>query len=123
MGKLDFSLEYYANATNLEFLGDVLDRNMNPKYKALNKCLCETVEDFGLVSFEALDIQDAQSVFRILKLIDKANGFAYTGLDRVEQEKLGNLNIPDIDYEYTRIAEIQERYVDYSSDNSDDEQQ
>jgi GTPase SAR1 family protein len=57
LGKLDFDLEYYANATELEFLEDVLDKQMNPKFKEMNRCLCEAVSDFGLVSFSVLDIQ------------------------------------------------------------------
>lgn len=47
---------------------------------------------------------------RLIKSIDKANGYIYTGTASVAAE-LKKLNVPDIDFEYYRVAEIQEKYV------------
>lgn len=45
------------------------------KFRRLNKMLCEVIQDFGLVGFTTLNIQDSDSVRDLLKLIDKSNGF------------------------------------------------
>ena len=39
--------------------------------------MCELLDDFSLVSFETLNIQDAESVGRVLARVDKSNGFIY----------------------------------------------
>ena len=37
------------------------------------KAIAEVVEDYSLVSFTTLDIQDKKSVYNVLKLVDKSN--------------------------------------------------
>lgn len=44
--------------------------------RRLHEAMCELVEDFGLVTFETLDIQDTESVGRLLTRIDTSNGFS-----------------------------------------------
>lgn len=50
-------------------------------HRKLSKGLCELVEDYGLVRFVPLAIEDKQSVQYILGLVDKANGALYASLD------------------------------------------
>lgn len=38
------------------------------------------VQDFSLVSFHTLCIEEKESVYKLLKSIDKANGFVFGGL-------------------------------------------
>ncbi|EED93911.1 predicted protein, partial [Thalassiosira pseudonana CCMP1335] len=47
------------------------------KYHKLHHELCDVVEDFGLLSFLPLSIQDAESVGRVLARIDKCNGYVF----------------------------------------------
>jgi GPN-loop GTPase len=47
------------------------------KYRKLTGALCELVEEFSLVSFTPLDVQDKDSMHRLAVLLDKANGFAF----------------------------------------------
>ena len=45
--------------------------------RRLHAACCELIDDFGLVSFETLNIQDAASVGRVLSKIDKSNGYVF----------------------------------------------
>lgn len=47
------------------------------KYKGLNEKVCSVINDYALVNFVALNILDKNSVLRLLKLADTANGYAY----------------------------------------------
>ena len=43
---------------------------------------CQVVEDFGLLSFHPLAIENRDSVRSLLALIDKSNGYVFAGLAR-----------------------------------------
>lgn len=45
------------------------------KYRKLNEALCKLVEDYQLVSFQTLNIEDKDSVYELLKYIDKTLGY------------------------------------------------
>jgi len=47
------------------------------KYHKLHHELCEMVEDYSLLSFLPLSIQDAESVGRVVARIDKCNGYVF----------------------------------------------
>jgi hypothetical protein len=47
------------------------------KRRRLHAAMCELLDDFSLVSFETLNIQDAESVGRVLSLVDKSNGYVF----------------------------------------------
>ena len=51
--------------------------NFSRKYRKLHKELCEVVEDFSLLSFLPLAIQDAESVGRVVARVDKCNGYVF----------------------------------------------
>ena len=93
-GDLDFNLEYYADVQDLHYLADVLSgdadetandaerktpvvgtRFLRRKYGKLTRQLCEVVEDFGLVNFATLSVEDKESVQRLCALTDKCVGY------------------------------------------------
>jgi Tfp pilus assembly major pilin PilA len=47
------------------------------RHQNMHKELCEVVEDFGLLNFVPLNINDAESVGRLLAKIDKCNGYVF----------------------------------------------
>jgi hypothetical protein len=83
--------------------------------------LAETVEDFSLLSFLPLDIQDAESVGRVVARIDKANGYVFVASSRQTQNKNANMTPTTEDIfqcaiqsetsMYESIADVQERLV------------
>jgi len=80
-GKLDFNLDFYTEVMDLTYLFQYLDASSpTSQFIQLNKAICNLIQDFSLVSFVPLNIQDKESVHRLVKQIDKANGYVYGGL-------------------------------------------
>jgi len=84
----EFPLSFYKNPINSELLNEQLDlMNINPKFKKLNKLISEFVIDYGLVSFDFLDVKDQKRLNKIASLVDKANGYIYLDTGRLQDEK------------------------------------
>lgn len=79
-GELTFRPDFYLKARGLDRLADAAGAGLPPRFARLTAELCEVVEDFGLVGFVPLAIEDRESVANIVSLTDKANGFAFAGL-------------------------------------------
>lgn len=47
------------------------------RFSELNERICELIEDFGLVSFETLAVEDKRSMLRLQRVLDKATGYVY----------------------------------------------
>nr|KAJ0209873.1 hypothetical protein LSAT_V11C400219160 [Lactuca sativa] len=131
-GKLAFNLDFYMDVQDLSYLQHHLDQDpRSSKYRKLTKELCEVIEDFGLVNFTTLAIQDKESVTNLVKLIDKTNGYIFQGIDATAVE-FSKIAIAPTDWEYYRYpfnkfhfnfttAAVQEKYMkDDDNFDSDD---
>lgn len=49
------------------------------RYRKLSAGLGELIEDYGLVNYTLLAIEDKDSVARVLALVDKATGYVFMG--------------------------------------------
>ncbi|CAD6339113.1 unnamed protein product [Miscanthus lutarioriparius] len=86
-----FNLDLYTDVQDLSYLQYHLEQDpRSAKYRKLTKELCNVIDDFGLVNFSTLDIQDKESVGNLVKLIDKSNGYIFSTIDSsaVELAKL-----------------------------------
>ncbi|KAG7670837.1 hypothetical protein Ndes2526B_g01403 [Nannochloris sp. 'desiccata'] len=81
-GALEFTPDFYLRAQGLDHLADAVEESLPPRFAKLTREMCNVVEDFGLVGFTPLAIEDKESVAHIVALVDKANGFAFAGLAR-----------------------------------------
>ncbi|KAL4448240.1 hypothetical protein ABPG75_005459 [Micractinium tetrahymenae] len=84
-GELAFSLDFYLQAQGLGHLAEAMEGSFPPKFRRMTEELCEVIEDFGLLSFHPLAIEDRDSVRALVALIDKANGYVFAGLARQGQ--------------------------------------
>lgn len=110
-GKLAFNLDFYTDVEDLSYLQNHLDQDpRSSKYRKLTKELCEVIEDYGLVNFSTLAIQDKESVTNLVKLIDKTNGYIFQGIDASAVE-FSKIAIAPTDWEYYRTAAVQEKYM------------
>ncbi|KAI0560532.1 GPN-loop GTPase [Gracilaria domingensis] len=119
LSKVDLIEQYGTLSRNLDFytevgdLGKLLEElGQDPrlrKYAKLNEAIVDVVEDFPFVSYHTLDIQNKESVMRLVKAIDKSNGYMYANLDgqKVTYDLL--VGKPDMDNRW--VAEVQERYM------------
>ncbi len=93
------------------------------RYRKLHQELCEVVDDYSLLNYLPLDINDAESVGRLVARIDKCNGYMFTGRKKSgsgkENSKESN-SIEDMfqcamqvdsEWGYEQIADVQERFM------------
>eukprot|EP00922_Rhytidocystis_sp_ex-Travisia-forbesii_P043360 GHVS01064688.1.p1 GENE.GHVS01064688.1~~GHVS01064688.1.p1 ORF type:complete len:320 (+),score=50.16 GHVS01064688.1:45-1004(+) len=117
---LDFRLDYYAENQDLSQLLQVM-HNKHPrqeKFGALNAAICELVEDYNLIAFRPLDVQDKESVLAILKEIDNANGFSLGSVNA--DLSLFDVAISSTDTLGDKWGLLHERYIDKSDEEGDD---
>ncbi|EJF56546.1 cytoplasmic protein [Dichomitus squalens LYAD-421 SS1] len=75
-GDLDFNLDFYTEVQDLSYLENLLSQQ-SPRYAALNMAICSLIEDFGLVGFETLAVEDKESMLHLTRIIDKATGCVF----------------------------------------------
>uniref|UniRef100_T1JFR6 GPN-loop GTPase 2 n=1 Tax=Strigamia maritima TaxID=126957 RepID=T1JFR6_STRMM len=113
--KLHFNLDFYTDVLDLDYLLDYLpDDPFVAKYKKLNQLLAGVVRDSGLVHLVPLNIGDKEMVARVVKLVDRTNGYAFGSN---EERNIGRLLSTAIgfDADYFSAANVQEKYVDNDS--------
>ena len=113
---LPFNLEFYTEVQDLSYLLPHLSSSttnptsLDEKFQGLNRAIIELVEDFALVGFETLAVEDKRSMMTLLQAIDRAGGYAFGGAEgtgdgvwqTVMREGFRGMN----------IGEVQERWID-----------
>mmetsp|Transcript_17881 Transcript_17881/g.29378 ORF Transcript_17881/g.29378 Transcript_17881/m.29378 type:complete len:220 (-) Transcript_17881:16-675(-) len=93
-GKLAFSLDYYTEVQDLSYLLEHLDSDpFSQRFSSLNRALCELVEDYGLISFQTLNISNKNSALKVLKEIDKVLGYVQSSSEL--EAMMGISALPD----------------------------
>lgn len=78
--------------------------------------MVELIEDFSLVGFYTLCIEDKASVLNLMKQIDRANGYVFGGLER------GNDSIFQVISSigaFESISDVQDKYMAHAHDIPD----
>lgn len=122
-GPLPFDLNYYAEARDLDRLLPVVEKEfpgqLASKYAKLTEAIAQVVEDFGLVEFEVLAVEDKRSMISLLQVIDKANGYLFgtteIGGDTIWAEATRGGGYVGVD--------IQERWIDYKEEYDEAERE
>lgn len=111
---LPFNLDFYTEVQDLNYLLPSLEAESpmftTGRFQKLNEAVIELVEEFGLVSYEVLAVEDKKSMMSLLQTIDRAGGYAFGGAEGANdsiwqvaiREGLGQLS----------VADIQERWID-----------
>lgn len=114
-GSLPFKLDYYTEVQDLQYLKPLLEKESNSilgkKFVRLTEAIGELIEDFNLVSFEVLSVENKRSMIHLLNIIDKANGYMFgtseIGGDTIWSEATRQSSlIKDID------VDIHERWIE-----------
>lgn len=121
--ELAHRLDFYTQVQDPSRLFKILeDGTVLDKYKRLNLALCELVEEYSLVGFYALCIEDKNTVLKLAAAIDKCNGYVFGGLER------GNEFVMDSavrwgSYYADEVSLVDEKYllrdIDESADSDD----
>ncbi|KAK7043884.1 hypothetical protein VNI00_008050 [Paramarasmius palmivorus] len=75
-GELDFNLDFYTEVQDLSYLENALSAS-SPRFAALNMAIISLIEDFSLVGFETLAVEDKDSMIHLTRAIDRATGYVY----------------------------------------------
>ncbi|KAK5102979.1 hypothetical protein LTS08_003782 [Lithohypha guttulata] len=82
---LPFNLDYYTDVQDLDYLIPSLEAESptfaTGKFQALNKAVCQLIEEFGLVGYETLAVEDKKSMTALLRVIDRAGGYVFGGAE------------------------------------------
>lgn len=114
-GPLPHKLAFYTEAQDLAHLLPDLEAESSimrsPKFAGLNEAIIKLVEDFALVGFETLAVEDKKSMMHLLQIIDKAGGYAFGGAeganDTVWQVAMRQgSTVMD-------VSDVQERWIDH----------
>ncbi|CAH8564241.1 unnamed protein product [Heterobilharzia americana] len=125
-GELDFNLDFFTEVLDLQYLIDRLhktddDNNnlFNVKYKRLNRAIIDLIQDRSIVQFLLLDIQDLSHMERVMRYVDRANGYVF---GPSEQHSLQSLlhSASGVELAPDWIGMIQEKYMSKSYDDHDD---
>lgn len=111
---LPFNLDFYTEVQDLNYLLPHLEaessRLAHEKFGPLNNAIVDLIEEFGLVAFETLAVEDKKSMMNLLRQIDRAGGYAFGPAEGANdsiwqvavREGLGTMDVRD----------VQERWLD-----------
>lgn len=108
--RVQFGIDFYTEVLDLSYLLESLDENpITHRYKKLNAALVSLVEDYSLVTFSPLNINDQQCLLRLKNAIDKANGYIFgSGEERSIQALLSSA--VGAEYEHQQTGFIRDAY-------------
>ncbi|CAN8200436.1 unnamed protein product [Coccothraustes coccothraustes] len=110
-GRLAFNLDYYTEVLDLSYLLDHLASDpFFRNFRRLNEKLVEVIEDYSLVSFVPLNVQDKQSMRQVLQAVDKANGCSFGDGEQRGLEALMSAAV-GADFHFSSTLAVQEKYV------------
>lgn len=123
-GKLPFRLEYYTEVQELSHLVPVLEKESNSplgqNFVKLSETLAEIIEDFNLVSFEVLSVENKKSMINLLATIDKTNGYSF-GTNEIGGDTVWNDAVRSSSSHLIDI-DIHERWIDNKEEYDQQEQ-
>ncbi|XP_055067865.2 GPN-loop GTPase 2 [Misgurnus anguillicaudatus] len=120
-GKLAFNLDFYTEVLDLSYLVEHLA--LDPffkKFHQLNKKLAEVIQDYSLVSFVPLNVQDKESMMQVLRTVDKANGYCFGDLEERNLQAMMSAAV-GADFQFSTTLGVQERYVEGTEKTVEDE--
>ena len=114
---LAFNLEYYTEVQDLDYICDHLNTQRHTsRLEGLNRAICEMIEDFGLVSFETLAVEDKLSMMKLVRLTDRACGYIFQS-GSIENDSALSLFSSAIGSLPTELqTDVQERWLDARED-------
>ena len=129
---LPFNLDFYTEVQDLEHLLPHLEAEQNnttissimsdptsdptqefpqTKFTALNHALIQLIQDFGLIGFETLAVEDKTSMTNLVHAIDRASGYVF-GTDKGSNESVWQIAMQEGWGGKMDIRDVQERWID-----------
>lgn len=112
---LPFNLDFYTDVQDLSYLTSYMEEEessaaRSARFHRLNEAVANLVENFSLVRFEVLAVENKKSMMHLLRVIDRAGGYVFGSAeganDTVWQVAMRN------EGSMMEVQDIQERWVD-----------
>ena len=129
---LPFNLDFYTEVQDLEYLLPYLQSespmfSATGKFSKLNEAIVNVVEEFGLVGYETLAVEDKKSMMQLLQTIDRAGGSVFGGAEGANdsvwqvavREGLAKVDVRDVQ---ERWVERREEYDEMERKQWEEEQ-
>ncbi|KAF8970328.1 cytoplasmic protein [Flammula alnicola] len=129
-GDLDFNLDFYTEVQDLSYLENTLSASVPPRFAALNMAMISLIEDYSIVGFETLAVEDKNAMLNLTRAIDRATGYVFVPPsdskqppDTIEQHQAGPAVRPNTYALFSSAAgplkgpgsdirDVQERWID-----------
>ncbi|KAL9652533.1 hypothetical protein ABK040_000103 [Willaertia magna] len=120
-GELDFDIDFYTNVQDLNYLVQTIrkkkkneeeeeEEENEDRFRKLNYLLASVIEDYSLVSFLTLNIQDKDSVYNVLKVIDKANGYVFGACEK-DNTSIMDIAAKELSWAYEANDDVRRKYI------------
>uniref|UniRef100_A0A1A7WJL9 GPN-loop GTPase 2 n=1 Tax=Iconisemion striatum TaxID=60296 RepID=A0A1A7WJL9_9TELE len=120
-GKLAFNLDFYTDVLDLTYLLNHLAADpFFKKFHRLNEKLAEVIQDYSLVSFVPLNVQDKESMIQVLRVVDKANGYCFGDVEERNLQAMMSAAV-GADFQFSSTLGVQEKYVETSAKSLEEE--
>lgn len=119
---LPFNLDFYTEVQDLNYLLPIMAKEspaMSRKFEGLNSAIVELVEDFGMVSFETLVVEDKRSMMTLLHAIDRAGGYAFGGAEGAN-DSVWQVAMRE-GFRGMDVKDVQERWIDRKEELDEEE--
>jgi GPN-loop GTPase len=112
---LPFNLEFYTEVQDLSYLLPLLAKESpllgGGRFEALNEAIISLVEEFGLVGFETLAVEDKKSMMQLLHAIDRAGGYVFGGAEGAN-DSVWQVAVREGWPGRMDVRDVQERWID-----------
>lgn len=112
--ELPFNLEYYTDVDDLTYLTPYLEAESpalrSDKFGKLNEAIANMIENYGLVRYEVLAIENKKSVTHLLRIIDRAGGYVF-GSAEGANDTVWAVTMRN-EASLMDVQDIQERWID-----------
>ena len=123
---LPFNLDFYTEVQDLHHLLPALSQEQaasaggaSGKWDALNEALISLIDDYGLMGFETVAVEDRQSMAALLRAIDRASGYVFAGARGTDESGRTLDNEASIwaqamseNYGKMDVRDVQERWIE-----------
>lgn len=116
-GGLPFNLQYYTDVEDLHYLTPYIRLeagnrpNWGQKHALLTERIADLIDEFGLLSFEVLSIEDKTSMINLLSVIDRSTGYVL-GSNELGGDTIWTEAVRQSGLGYLEDIDIQERWID-----------
>lgn len=113
---LPFNLDFYTEVQDLSYLLPLLETESpvfgpHGKFTALNEAIVSLIEEFGLVGYETLAVEDKKSMMQLLHTIDRAGGYVFGGAEGAN-DSVWQVAVREGWPGRMDVRDVQERWID-----------